>query len=195
MAVQHDIINLVFKELFTVKFLHAGYGTARKSFIAEDISIEPDKATREIFVNHNLDYRFFNDTLICFIRTGLLSPPSPTTKIPYVKFESTVVFRFLINASNEFIRKTSVIVAGSQQVYQFTNQANAATGGFICMHTTGVNNDDLKSAAVVKADRPCFGVIDIVSAGSVNGSYELFAGGPIQELKSPAYSIQFVSTI
>ena len=195
MAVQKDIISLLYKELFTVKFLHSGYGAARKSLIAEDIHVEPDTTTKKIFTNHYLDYRFFNDTLVCFIRTeaGLLSPPNP--KVPFIKFTSPIVIRFLINVSSGFLSKTNVVVTGSQQVYQFNNQVNAGTGGFICMHIAGVDNDDLKSAAVVKPDNPCFGVIDISSTGAVNSTYEIFTGGPIQELKSPAYSIQLISKI
>jgi hypothetical protein len=194
-AVQKDIISPIYKELFTVKFLHAGYGAARKSLLAEDMHVEPDAATKEIFANHNLGYRFFNDTLICFIRTELLSPPSPSPKVPFIKFTSPIVIRFLINVSSGFLSKTNVVVTGSQQVYQFNNQVNAGTGGFICMHIAGVDNDDLKSAAVVKPDNPCFGVIDISSTGAVNSTYEIFTGGPIQELKSPAYSIQLISKI
>ena len=195
MAVQKDIISLIYKELFTVKFLHTAYGAARKSFIADDIHIEPDLATKKLFINHYLDYRFFNDTLICFIRTELLSPPTPNPKAPFIKFSSPVLIRFLVNASTGFLRKTNVVITGSQQVYQFNNQLNAGTGGFICMHATGVNNDDLKSAAVVKPDNPCFGVIDIFSTGAANSTYEIFTGGPIQVLQSPVYSIQFISTI
>ena len=192
MAVQKDIISPIYKELFTVKFLHAGYGVARKSLIAEDIHVGPDAATKELFTNHNLGYRFFNDTLVCFIRTELLSPPG---LVPFIKFTSPFVIRFLINVSSGFLSKTNVVVTGSQQVYQFNNQVNAGTGGFICMHIVGVNNDDLKSVAVVKPDNPCFGVIDISSTAAVNSTYEIFTGGPIQELKSPAYSIQLISKI
>lgn len=192
MAVQKDIIRIKYKELFTVKFLHAGYGAARKTFIADDIHIEPDMATRKLFINHYLDYRFFNDTLVCFIRTALLSPPS---LMPFVKFPNPFVIRFMITPSTVFFGKTDVLVTGSQQVYQFNNKVNAGTGGFICMHVAGVDNDDLKSAAVVKPDNPCFGVIDISSTGAFDSNYEIFTGGPGQELRSPAYSIQLKSII
>jgi len=190
----HDIIHLIYKELFTVKFLHSAYGPLRNNLIADEIEIEPDQATRELFANHNVDYRFIGDTLICFIRIELLSPPSSNPP-PYVKFSDTVLIRFLMKASTGFLSKTNVVATGATEVYQFSNQANAGTGGFICMHTTGVNNDDLKSASAISADRPCFAVIDIISSGAVNSSYEVFTGGVAQFLRSPAFSIQFISTI
>jgi len=192
---ERDIIQLLFKELFTVRFIHSAYGVLRKTFISENIFIEPDRATSTLFTNHSLDYRLINDTLVCYIRTEVLSPPVSGPRIPYIKFDSPVTIRFLVKASTDFLNRTNVIPAGAQQTYYFTNQANAATGGFICMHVAGVNNDDLKNTNTVNPDKPCFAVIDIVSAGSVNASYEIFSGGPAQQLRSPAYSIQFISTV
>ena len=193
-VIEQDIIDLLCKELFTVKFLHNGYGPLRKNFIAEDIAIEPDEATSKLFVNHYLGYRFIGDTLICFARIEpLLSPPVPAS--PYIKFTGAFRIRFLLKASSSFLGKTIVAAVGAKQVYQFSNQANAATGGFICMHTTGVNNDDLKNADTINPGKPCFAVIDVSSSGAVNGSYEIFTGGPAQQLTSPAYSIQFISMI
>jgi hypothetical protein len=194
-VIEKDIIDLICKELFTVKFLHNAYEPLRKSSIAENIDIEPDQATKNLFNNHSLGYRLVNDTLICFIRTELLSPPGPDPKSPYIKFDGTVLIRFLVKASTDFFKKTNVVSTGARQVYQFGNQVNAAVGGFICMHTTGVNNDDLKDTGIVIPEKPCFGVIDIVSSGAVNASYEIFSGGTAQLLRSPAYSIQFISTI
>ncbi len=192
---QRDIIQLLFKELFTVRFIHSAYGILRKTFIDENIFIEPDRATRTLLTNHSMDYRFINDTLVCFIRTEVSSPPGSGPRTPFIKFDSPVVIRFLVNASNDFLSKTNVIRAGAQQTYYFTNQVNAATAGFICMHSTGVNNDDLKNADTVNPDEPCFAVIDIASSGAVNSTYEIFSGGPAQQLTSPVFAIQFASTI
>jgi hypothetical protein len=105
------------------------------------------------------------------------------------------VIRFLLKASTDFLNRTNVIDAGAKQLYYFSNQANAATGGFICMHSTGVNNDDLQNADTINADKTCFAVIDISSAGAVNAGYEIFTGGAAQQLTSPAYVIQFTSTV
>ena len=190
-----DIIQLLCKELFTVRFIHSAYGFSRKSFIAQNISIEPDRATRVLFTNHSVDYHFINDTLVCYIRTEVLSPPVSGPRTPFIKFDSPVLIRFLVKASTDFLNRTNVISAGAQQNYYFTNQANAATGGFICMHSAGVNNDDLKNTDIVNPDKPCFAIIDIASAGAVNTSYEIFSGGPAQQLTSPVYAIQFISTV
>jgi len=192
-VIEHDIIDLLCKELFTVKFLHSAYGPSRKNFIGEDIAVEPDQATKDLFADHSLGYHFIGDTLICFIRTELLSPPAIPS--PYIKFDNPFLIRFLVKASAGFLGKTNVAAAGAKQVYQFSNQVNAATDGFICMHTTGVNNDDLKNADMVKPGKSCFAVIDILSSGAVNSSYEIFTGGVAQQLISPAYSIRFISTI
>jgi len=193
-VIERDIIDLLCKELFTVRFLHSAYGPSRKILIADDIGIEPDDATKKLFVNHYLGYRVIGDTLICFARVeSLLSPPSPAS--PYIKFTGTFRIRFLVKASSSFLGKTNVAATGAKQVYQFSNQANAATGGFICMHSTGVNNDDLKNTGTVNPDKPCFAVIDIASSGAVNTSYEIFSGGPAQQLTSPVYAIQFISTV
>jgi hypothetical protein len=192
---ERDIIQLLCKELFTVRFIHSAYGVLRKTFISEDIFIEPDRATRTLFTNHSVDYRFINDTLVCYIRTEVSSPPVSGPRTPFIKFDSPVVIRFLVSASIDFLDRTNVIAAGAQQTYYFTNKANAATGGFICMHSAGVNNDDLKDNGTVDPEKSCFAVIDIASAGAVNTSYEIFTGGPAQQLTSPGYAIQFISTV
>jgi len=192
---ERDIIQLRCKELFTVKFIHSAYGLLRKTFIADNIFIEPDRATKTLFTNHSVDYRFINDTLVCYIRTEVLSPPVSGPRIPYIKFDSPVVIRFLLKASTDFLNKTQVIDAGAKQLYYFSNQANAATGGFICMHSTGVNNDDLKNADTINPDKTCFAVIDIASTGAVNTSDEIFTGGAAQQLTSPAFVIPFTSTV
>lgn len=202
-VMQKDIIRTTYKELFSVKFLHSGYGFSHKNAIADSIYPEPDEATRKLFVNHSIGYRFFTDTLICFIRTlktqlsPPLSPPANETNVPYIKFSGNAMIRFLINTSTVFLDKTEVAATGARQVYQFTNQTNAGTGGFISMHTdlVGVNNDDLKNVAVVKPDKTCFGVIDIFNTGAVNSNYELFNEMVTQQMKSPVYSIPFKSKI
>lgn len=196
-VIERDITDIKVEELFTVKFLHSGYGFARRKMLEDNITLEPDEATRNLFTNYNLGYHFFNDTLICFIRTNLpqlLSPPALDPKIPFIKFSGNVRIRFLINASNDFLNKTVVEATGATQMYQFTNQVNAGTGGFICMNTSGVNSTDLKNVDVVEADKNCFGVIDVHNNAAVNNTYNLFTGVN-QTLQSPHYFIQFISKI
>ena len=192
-----DIIKTTYKELFTVKFLHSGYGLTRQNLIADSISVEPDEATSELFADHSIGHRFFNDTLICFIRTEPLAPPAPNPKAPYIKFSGNVQIRFLVNVSPDFLNKTNVVATGAKQIYQFNNQSNAGTGGFISVHTDtiGVNNDDLKDVVVVKPGRNCFAVIDIFNNGAINNSYDLFTSSVTQQLKSPAFVIPFKSKI
>lgn len=196
-VVVRDITDIKVEELFTVRFLHTGYGFPRRKLIESSITVEPDNATSNFFTNHNMGYRFFNDTLICFIRTNppqLLSPPALDPKIPFIKFSGNVRIRFFINASTDFLNKTVVEAAGATQMYQFTNQVNAGTGGFICMNTTGVNSGDLKDTNVVKADKSCFAVVDVHNSGAMNNTYSLFADIN-QTLQSPHYVIQFISRI
>ena len=194
-----DITKSKYEEVFTVRFLHNAYGNPRPRLMADSIELEPDTETKEFFNNYNLGYRFFNDTLICFIRTTLsqlLSPPALVTVIPYIKFSGNVRIRFFINASIDFLNKTLVETAGAKQMYQFTNRVNAGTGGFISMHISGVNNDDLKNVDTVEVDKnkSCFGVVDVYSSGAVDSTYELFSGLD-QGLQSPQYSIRFIGKI
>lgn len=196
-VIARDITDIKVEELFTVRFLHSGYGFSRQKLLEDSIILEPDNATAKFFTNHDMGYRFFNDTLICFIRTNLpqlSSPPALDPTLPYIKFSGNVRIRFFINVSTDFFNKTVVEAAGATQVYQFTNQVNAATGGFICMNTTGVNNSDLKNVDVVKADKSCFAVVDVHNNGAVNNTYNLFADIN-QTLQSPQYFIQFISKI
>src|SRR5450432_3239991 len=116
---EEDIIKTIYEELFTLKFLHSGYGDPRPDFIADNIILEPDGQTKIFFSNYNLLYRFFNDTLICFMRCADALP-----RVPYIKLSGDVRMRFFMNASSDFFNKTVVDVAGAQQVYQFTNQVN-----------------------------------------------------------------------
>ncbi len=194
-VVEKDNINTKYLQLFTVRLLHSGYGTAHKNSIAEAISIEPDEATQRLLINYNMGFRFINDTVICFIRTLLFAPPAPLPIVPFLKLSGAKLFRFLVFASPDFLARTDVQAAGATTVYQFTNQVNAGTGGFISMHAAGVNNDDLKTVAAVKPAKSCFGVIDIASQGASGSSYEIFDGPVNQQLKSPAFSILFKSNI
>lgn len=192
---ERDITDIKVEELFTVRFLHSGYGFSRRKLLESSITLEPDKATSNLFTNHNMGYRFFSDTLICFIRTNLtqlLSPLEPS--IPFIKFSGDVRIRFFMHASTDFLNKTVVEEAGSTQMYQFTNQVNAGTGGFICMTTGGVNNSDLKNIDVLQAGKNCFAVVDVHNVGAVNNAYNLFADIN-QTLQSPNYFIQFISKI
>lgn len=189
MAVVNDIIKIIYREIFTVTFLHAGYGAARPNFISDSITVKPDTKTKIIFENHSMDYRFFNNTLVVFLRCA-----DQTSVIPYIKFGEDFSIRFLLISSGDFLNKTLIDAVGVTQFYQFSNQTNIGSGGFITMHTEGVNTDDLKSAAVVKVGENCLGVIDIYSNEAKDSTYELFNGGN-ENLNNPGYFIRFISRI
>ena len=184
-----DIIKIIYKELFTVKLLHTGYGAPRPGSISDSINLKPDAETKIIFSNYSIGYSFFNDTLVVFMRCADQSPV-----VPYIKFAENVRLRFLLNVSGDFLNKTVADPVGAIHIYQFSNQINAGSGGFISMHAGGVNIDDLKAAAAVNADENCFGVIDIYSSAAINNAYELFSGSN-DNLNNPNYSIQFISKI
>jgi hypothetical protein len=189
-----DIVNTIYKELFTIKFLHNSYGFSNKNLLADNIEIEPDDATKNLFKGHRIGFRLLNDLLICFIQAKLQSPVIVEPKLPFIKFLADVRIRFLMSASNDFYSKTDVAISGTKQVYYFTNKVNIATDGFISMHTTGVENDDLKSTDIIKPDKNCFSVIDIFNNGAVNSSYDLY-DGVAQKLKSPLYTIRLKNKI
>lgn len=184
-----DIIRSIYQELFTVTLLHDGYGTPRPGFIGGDLRIDPDDETIFLFKNYDISYRFFTNTLVCFMRCADALP-----RVPFTPFTTPVRMRFFINANSVFLSKTVVEPVGVQQLYQFTNQVNVGTGGFISMNVAGANNDDLRAIAAVQPAKNCFGVIDIHTTGAVNTGYDLFTGIN-QTLQSPAYSIRFISNI
>ncbi len=184
-----DVIKTIYKELYNVKFLHAGYGAPRPNSISDNINLQPDADTVITFNNYNIGYSLFNDTLVVFMRCA-----DQTPSVPYVKFAEPVRLRFLLNVSNDFLNKTVVDPVGATQVYQFSNQINVGSGGFISMHVEGVNADDLKTVAAVNADEKSFGVIDVFTSGAINHAYDLFSDAN-ETLIDPDYSIRFISKI
>jgi hypothetical protein len=186
-----DLINRRYESLFTIQFLHTGYEFFGQNLIGEGLRIVPDLDTGKLFTNHGIGYRFANGTLLCFMQCELLAPPATAPVVPFTSFTGNVRLRFLVFSSSDFLNRTQAIAAGSEEVYQFTNQSNAGTNGFIAQHETGVNNDDLEDSTVVEPAERCFAVIDIHNNGAMNASYELFGGD--NRLLSPAYRIRFVS--
>lgn len=117
-----ETIRTIYKELFTIKFVHTGYDFPNPSVISENIIIEPDKDTKQFFDNFNISYRFSSDTFLCFLRTRLVTPPAREPQKVYLKFIGDVRLRFLIKSGTGFLKKTYVVTAGSKLVYQFSNK-------------------------------------------------------------------------
>lgn len=187
-----DLITRRYERLFSIQFLHTGYEFFAQNLLQEGLRIVPDSDTQELFDNHFIRYRFENGTLLCIMQCNLLSPPAITPVLPFISFSGNVRLRFLVFSSSDFLKRTQVIAAGSTAVYQFSNQNNTGTNGFIAQHETGVNNDDLQNTSAVQPSQKCFAVIDIHNNGAVNAGYDLFGGD--SRMLSPVYRIRFVPT-
>ena len=128
MNIKADTISQFFARLFVVKFMHTGYETPDENFLQKGIFIQPDKATQHLFDEYKMSWRFFNNTLICFIQSSLVSPPAVDPKKPLITINENINIRFLVRTSSEFTGRTWVVSAGSKQVYQFSNQINNTDG-------------------------------------------------------------------
>jgi hypothetical protein len=119
-----DIIRTMYKELFNVKLVHKAYSPASKSKIFNEVKIVPDKNTQALFNRFGIGYRCLNNTIVCFIRSELVTPPAAEPKKPYVSLDGAFKVRFLLTASSGFLKNTYVVAAGSKEVYHFTNKIN-----------------------------------------------------------------------
>ncbi|HEY2348977.1 MAG TPA: hypothetical protein VGH64_08180 [Puia sp.] len=189
MATIVDTIMTTYQELFTVRLDHVAYETSFQvgpdtiitSSILQDLTIQPDTVTRELFKNNSIGYTCGNNMIICFLRKN--------SSGPYITLPSLGTIRLLIKNKNDFIKKTDVKAAGSDKVYQFTNKSKTGTASnrFITVNSTGVSDDDLMLASTVKAEEPCFGVIDIF-INITDNFYRILDGNT---LESPGFIILF----
>src|SRR5437868_9439476 len=139
MKVKLETINSIYRQLFTVKFLHNAYETTIENFLSSGISIGPDEDTKELFKNYKMNYGFYNNTLVCFTQCTFFNPPAPEPKIPSVKIDVDIKIRFLIKNSSDFFSKTYVVAAGNKKLYQFSNKINNTSGANIFL-TAPVEN-------------------------------------------------------
>ncbi|WP_153801269.1 hypothetical protein [Foetidibacter luteolus] len=164
-----DIIRTIYKELFTVKFLHSGYGQASHNAFGNAIAIEPDAATKQLLAGYQADYRLLGNTLVCFIRSQLISPPAKEPKKPYTLFTGDTRLRFMLYGITDFFGKTYAVATGSKTVYQFTNKiSNVQTGEkmlnkALASHTV-VNNYD--AGTIVKKGTQLYVSLQPVSAAA-----------------------------
>ncbi|HWK04702.1 MAG TPA: hypothetical protein VNS58_13775 [Puia sp.] len=124
-----ESISTIYRELFTIQLIHSGYETPQEIFLQKGISITPDSATRNLFINYSMNYRYYNNTLLCFIQCVPSTPPAPDPKVPFVAIQGNIRWRFLLHNSSDFFNKTYVTAAGSKKMYQFSNQVNNTNGG------------------------------------------------------------------
>lgn len=123
-----DVVNSLYANLFTVRFLHTGYGTPASNTFFKSIKVIPDRDTEELFRNYDISIRVFNDLFVCFIRSRLFAPPDTDLKVPFINFLEDVQIRLLLFINSDFIDKTAVVAAGKNQVYHFSNQINNVIG-------------------------------------------------------------------
>jgi len=123
-----DVINTLYGILFSIRFLHGGYGTPASNDIAGSISVSPDPETQKLFKNHGISVRIFNDMLVCFIRSRLFAPPATDQKVPFVPFLADARIRLLMYVTREFMNRTAAVSTGKDQVYHFSNRINNVVG-------------------------------------------------------------------
>lgn len=123
-----DVINSLYANLFSIRLLHAGYGTPASNTLAKSIRVIPDQNTGKLFRNYDISVKVFNDLLVCFIRSRLFAPPDTALKVPFINFLEDIQIRLLLYINSDFIDKTAVVAAGKNQVYHFSNQIDNVIG-------------------------------------------------------------------
>ena len=98
--------------------------------------------------------------------------------------------RFLLKQKADFFHRTNIKVAGSRQVYIFTNENNTIDSGLkhITKNASGVTDADLENVAIVAPEENCFGVIDMLTSVT-DVHYRLLNG---DTLESPEFVIRFI---
>jgi len=165
-----ETVRTIYQELFTIKFIHAGYETSQENFINQGLRIEPDRNTKLVFENYKINYRFYSNTLVCFIQCVLVNPPAPEPKVPFVPIPDNMWIRFLVTSSSDFAAKTFVVAAGSTRTYQFSNKTNHIDGGSALL-TTPVEiysiTRDFDTGTLVQDGGHLFTAVKDVSAADV----------------------------
>jgi len=131
-----ESVNTIYRTLFSVKLIHSGYETTLENFLQKGISIKADSATMNLFRNYNMGYRFFNDTLTCFLRCVFVSPPALLPVVPALNISKPIQLRFLLQNSSDFFAKTYIAAAGSKKVYRFSNRVNNSSGSQLFLNDT-----------------------------------------------------------
>ena len=137
-----ESVKTTYRELFMIKLLHARYENSFENFLQQAIAIMPDQRTRQLFIDRRISYRFYANTLTCFMECSLYNPPAPEPKVPFIPLDGDLHIRFLLTGSDDFVRATYIVAAGSRHVYDFTNKISN-TGGGVVFLTSPVENHSL----------------------------------------------------
>jgi len=122
-----ESVNSVYRALFAVTFVHNAYAMPNYNFFSQGMSIKPDEKTAALFRDLRIDYRFYNDTLICVLGCKPANPPAPEPKTPAKQIADPTVLRFLLKCRDDFFDKTYT-VATEKKVYQFSNTIDNVAG-------------------------------------------------------------------
>jgi len=158
-----ETTDTIYSELFTITFLHSGYETPLDKFLSGSISVAPDENTKKIFTEYKMNYRFFANTLVCFIQCAL---PASDPKTPFMKIDNDIKIRFLIKNSSDFFNKTFVTATANKKIYQFSNKANNVNGGiFLTAPVENYNSaKDYNKGTIVQNGGNLFGTLQTVLA-------------------------------
>lgn len=162
-----ESVNSIYTTLFTVRFIHSGYETPTENFFSQAIFITPDQYTEAIFSDYRMNYRFFNNTLICFMRSKFFNPPATDPKVPAYTITGDIKIRFLLKTRNDFFGKTYVAAAGNKKVYQFSNKINNTSGSNLFLSAPVENYmaaNDFENGTIVQDGGNLFAALQFVKA-------------------------------
>src|SRR5689334_11602588 len=123
-----DVISSIYKQLFSIKLEHSGYLLNQESSLFRSISVVPDEETGRLFLNHQIQVRFINDSIACFVRGVRVSPPAREPMKLFVPFETGMHIRLIVLAGADFLAKTYVAATGKHSVYYFSNRTDNVQG-------------------------------------------------------------------
>lgn len=170
-----DRILNKFEKLFSIRFAHDAFPFSASSggYLTPHIRINLDPPTENLFRKHEIQYRWRNDTLLCFIRI------KNEEDAPYFRLPTNFNARFLINLTNQVKAQTEVAPDhGKENIYRFRINVRASANS---MNLAGATLGPIVSQVPVKIFNPGnpgswststenlsghFGVIDIVTEGS-----------------------------
>src|SRR5204862_7824992 len=108
--------DTIYSELFNITFEHGAYQTPLDKSVSRAISVVPDESTKQLFTQCKINYRFFDNVLICFVESSLLAPPAPNPKVPFMQIDNTAKIRFLVKNTSDFFDKTFVTTGQGNKI-------------------------------------------------------------------------------